>query len=134
MDVLSDVLQTVRLESTVFVHGEVACPWGIRAEPHPEFAFHVIAQGNCILQVDGGPEVAVGAGDVVVINRGQGHTLRTEGDAAPSAVRFMVVGSPSADRRRERDAARVRMFHFDTLPDDPLLVPMPPYIHARDLT
>ena len=136
MDVLSDVLQTLRLESTVFVHGEVARPWGIRTDPHPDFAFHVIARGTCILQVDDGAEIDVGPGDVVVINRGHGHSLR---DVRSTALRplFEFMESPGF-HPPTGDANATQLvcgcFHFDTLPDDPLLASMPPFIHARDLT
>src|SRR6185503_6054976 len=136
MDVLSDVLQTLRLESTVFVHGEVARPWGIRTDGHPEFAFHVIARGTCIMQVNDGPDIEVGASDVVVINRMNAHSLR---DAKASALRplFEFMESPGF-RTPTGDPNATQLvcgcFHFHTLPDDPLLVSMPPYIHARDLT
>ena len=40
MDVLSDVLDTVRLSSTVFVRTEMSPPWGIRSKPREHFAFH----------------------------------------------------------------------------------------------
>ncbi len=46
MDVLSDVLSTVRLESRVFAQTRLAPPWGIRAEAAPHIAFHVVTLGG----------------------------------------------------------------------------------------
>ena len=53
MDVLSDVLDTVRLSSTVFVRTEISPPWGMRSKPREHFAFHVVSRGTCWLDVDG---------------------------------------------------------------------------------
>src|SRR5437762_10969356 len=76
MDVLSDVLGAVRLKSTVFAQGELTGPWGVRAEASNHFPFHIIARGRCWLDVDGVPSIELGAGDVVVVARGRGHSLR----------------------------------------------------------
>ena len=81
MDVLSDVLDTVRLQGTVFGAAELSPPWGISAGPRPRFAFHVIARGTCWLEVDGRAPARVGAGDVVVLAPDHGHALRDAPDS-----------------------------------------------------
>ena len=67
MDVLSDMLDTVRLETTVFAQTWLWSPWGIRAEAVDQFTFHVLPRGGGRLEVDGLDPVEVGAGDVVML-------------------------------------------------------------------
>src|SRR4051794_10162143 len=76
MDVLSDILDTVRLETTVFAQTWLKPPWGIRAEGREQFAFHVLPRGSGRLEVDGLNPVEIGAGDVVMLAPGRSHTLR----------------------------------------------------------
>jgi AraC-like DNA-binding protein len=75
MDVLSDVLDTIRLQSAVFVQTELEPPWGIHAAASDTFAFHIVTRGRCWLSVDGRPAERVSAGDVLLLNRGRSHTL-----------------------------------------------------------
>ena len=77
MDVLSDVLDTVRLTSTVVVQTRLTAPWGMRTEPRDSFAFHVVSGGTAWFAADGSDPVALAAGDVVVLAPGHGHTLRS---------------------------------------------------------
>jgi len=77
MDVLSDVLETVRVERGMLFQTELAAPWGIRAGSRDQVAFHVILRGHCWLSVDGvGDPLAVETGDVVVLAPRRDHILR----------------------------------------------------------
>src|SRR6185369_1406109 len=92
MDVLSDVLDTVRLSSTVFVRTEISPPWGMRSKPREHFAFHVVSRGTCWLDVDGLPDpVPVAEGDVVVITPGRAHTLRSSPDAIAYDIESLIA-------------------------------------------
>ena len=116
MDVLSDVLATLRLESTVFAHGALAKPWGIRTEAHEDFSFHIVADGECVLDVDGEAPNEIGAGDVVIVARGHGHLASRRQENARDGARRISFDRRIRDarafraRRAHRDEARVRMF------------------------
>src|SRR5436853_3273 len=62
MDVLSDVLGTVRLTGRVYGTLELAPPWGVFAAPRDPFIFHIIARGECWFEAEndqpGGATVA----------------------------------------------------------------------------
>ena len=134
MDVLSDVLDALRLESTVFAHGSIARPWGIRTEAHQDFAFHVVADGECWLDVDGTAPLKLGAGDVVIVSRGRGHALRDERTSrAMPLEEFLSTGGFAT--RAAKDGTRLvcGCFQLESLPDDPLLASLPPVMHARSL-
>ena len=53
MDVLTDVLRTVRLESVIYGRLELAAPWGIRLQEGNPPTFLVLSRGSCRLEVEG---------------------------------------------------------------------------------
>jgi AraC-like DNA-binding protein len=136
MDVLSDVLSTVRLQSVVFASAELPAPWGIRAEPREHFAFHIVARGRCWLEVDGGAPVHVSAGDVVVLARGHGHTLRDALDTPARPLGEMLASGAFAGPARDAPGSTHLVcgcFRFDDLRGDVLLSALPAVIHTHEL-
>ena len=95
MDVLSEVLKTVKLDGAVFFHGEYSAPWCARepdadtmasylsAGPKHVIIFHLLAEGRAYARVerDGRP-VSLVAGDIVTFPHGDAH-LMGNGPAVP---------------------------------------------------
>src|SRR5262245_56155146 len=98
MDVLTDVLRTVRLQSVIHGRLELTAPWGIRLREGNPPTFLVVARGSCWLEVEGkahgaggmesslsmtpaptrlppGP-IPLAGGDFVFLPRGRAFTLR----------------------------------------------------------
>jgi AraC-like DNA-binding protein len=78
MDALSEVLQAVRLTSSLFCRSEAAAPWGVRLDAEADAArFHYVVRGSCWLAVEGRPcpAVALSGGDLVLLPTGDAHTL-----------------------------------------------------------
>lgn len=88
MDVLSEVLKTVKLDGAVFFHGEYSAPWCARepdagtmasylsAGPKHVIIFHLLAEGRAYARVeqDGRP-VPLVAGDIVTFPHGDAHLM-----------------------------------------------------------
>lgn len=91
MDVLSDVLSTVRLESTVYAQTSLSPPWGISADAQGVFAFHVIPRGHGWLEAEGLAPYPVGAGDVVLLAPGRAHSLRDEPSSPTRPLRDLLA-------------------------------------------
>src|SRR5436190_1206549 len=54
MDVLSDVLATVRLRSGVHICPKLSAPWGVSFPAQADRAvFYVLSRGSCYLEVEG---------------------------------------------------------------------------------
>jgi AraC-like DNA-binding protein len=75
MDILNDVLKTLRLSSKVFLHAKFCEQWVIDIEPlNLQVSFHVIAHGDCWLH---SPELSIPtelhAGDLVICLRNTPH-------------------------------------------------------------
>jgi AraC-like DNA-binding protein len=88
-DVLSDVLQAVRLQGAVFYWVEAAEPWVAASPPAADIAaavmpgadhvmeFHLLVEGECWVGLrDGQPELAA-AGDVMLFPQGDPHVFRS---------------------------------------------------------
>ncbi len=87
MDVLADVLRTVRMTGAFFFHIEAHGLWGsvcptipdVKSRVMPEadvvVAFHVITQGSCwtVIPTDPAGAIRVSAGDVIIFARGDEH-------------------------------------------------------------
>ena len=134
MDVLTDVLNAVHLSSTVFVQTRLPPPWGIRTGPRAHFAFHVIAEGDCWLEVDGQPGrpgEPIAAGDVVVIAPGYGHTLRSEVTAPARPVEEMLADGSFCQPDTGGGTQLVcGSFRFDDMHANALLRAVPVVLHA----
>ncbi len=102
MDVLSDVLRVVRLSGAVFFTGEFSSPWSLESPDPAVLAsivipdaecvalFHVLAEGECMVDCEGQPSLKMESGDVVVFPHGHQHIMRSR-DHAPVTPLMSVV-------------------------------------------
>lgn len=89
LDVLSEVLKTVRLTGATFFSAEFAKPWGFASPAAERFAsalepggrhvvlYHLVTEGRATIQLLESPglEVTVEAGDVVIFPHGHAHRM-----------------------------------------------------------
>jgi AraC family transcriptional regulator, alkane utilization regulator len=87
MDVLSDVLRTIRLEGALFLNGDMHAPWCFKVPRGADMAqvlkpgasrlaiCHLVLQGQCWAQVEGGEPIRVNAGEVIAVPHGDSHVL-----------------------------------------------------------
>lgn len=75
-DVLSDILDTLRLKGTLYFRTSYSPPWGVAVPQLKQAArFHLVVQGSCHIGFESGGAVTLGPGDLIVIPRGRAHTL-----------------------------------------------------------
>ena len=76
MDALTDILNTLRLSSSLYFRTELSSPWGIEVPAKTGVArFHIVIRGQCWLRVHEDDGVHMSNGDMVVIPHGASHTL-----------------------------------------------------------
>ncbi len=144
VDVLSDVLENLRLRSHVLAETELSPPWGIRANPTDDFAFHIVSRGQLLVAVYGRAPVEVTSGDVLLLAPGRGHTLRDDpASAAPTIQELVASGAftrpPAVDPIATNAPIRTTRlvcgrFRVDELGGRVLRLALPAVIHTRDLT
>jgi len=98
MDVLSDVLRVVRLSGAVFFTAEFSSPWAVES-PKPEVLasfvmpgaecvvlFHILIDGECVVECGALPAVSMETGDVIVFPHGDPHTMRSHDGATVTSI------------------------------------------------
>ena len=87
MDVLSEVLKAIRLDGAFFYNAEFTSPWSFRepasavVAPHLSpsaghlIIYHLITEGRCAANLEGGKPIGVGSGDIVIFPHGDAHIL-----------------------------------------------------------
>jgi AraC-like DNA-binding protein len=86
-DPLSEVLRSVRLSGAIFLDAELSAPWGFASPPASAGArliaptaehlilFHLLVEGEATARIPGQGGVALEAGDIAVLPRGDAHEL-----------------------------------------------------------
>ncbi|HLS55433.1 MAG TPA: AraC family transcriptional regulator [Zeimonas sp.] len=156
LDILSDVLRSVRLTGSMFFLVEARAPWSTRAPRANTFApavlpashrlvsYHVVTRGSCWAGVEGTAPVRLEAGDVLVVPHGDAYFLA---DPDPATTEARDVDSVAFFR--EMAAGRLPAVvtaggngpgttHFicgflgcDSQAFDPVLGALPSMIHMR---
>ncbi len=131
-DVVSDVLQLLRLKGCVYFLRDFWSPWGMAVDDSPFAPFHYVVRGACVVELND-RAVRLDTGDVVVFPRGTSHVFSD------------TVGRPSIDGRQVLESftgpaplfatgevpSRVLCGHFELARDlpHPLLDDLPAVIH-----
>jgi AraC-like DNA-binding protein len=86
-DVLSDILETIRLQETLYFRTDFSPPWAIEVPAYKTAArFHLVIQGRCHVKLPSGRTVALQAGDLALIPHGRAHILSDRDDRAPNSL------------------------------------------------
>ena len=106
MDLLSDVLQTLRLSGALFLRGDFTAPWAVMTAGAAEvgaflkagrgrvLVFHMVAAGQCHVRLDSGAEALVEAPGVILLPHGHPHALADRGDRVPLPVDAVLPPLP----------------------------------------
>lgn len=96
MDALSQALRVVHLVGAVFIHARFTAPWCYQSpsadaaapllEPNAErvVIFHLITEGECVVERAGAPPLPLSAGDVVVFPQGDAHRMGSQPGLVPA--------------------------------------------------
>ncbi len=105
-DLLSDLLDIMRVSGTVLFRAEFREPWSVEAPESCELArvlpfrsehiipFHVLASGGCYLGMRNRERIWLTEGDAVLFPYGDGHLLSGRDEAAPVHVAQLLPRPP----------------------------------------
>ncbi|HIK17918.1 MAG TPA: AraC family transcriptional regulator [Leptolyngbyaceae cyanobacterium M33_DOE_097] len=106
MDVLSDVLQVIRLSGGVRFRTEYSASWSIETPSPSKLAallqapsqrivsFHIVAEGTCWVKLDGCPDQKLSKGDIIVFPYGSSHILSDQPGKSPIPVGDILPPQP----------------------------------------
>ncbi len=154
VDVLSDVLRTVKLTGALFFRLEASSPWADEIPGATIFAptvlpgvqhvvsYHIVTHGACWATILGGPTVPLEAGDILVVPHGDPYVMSSApgmhseapADAVLSFFRQMASGSaPSVVTEGgggpERADLVCGFLGCDVRPFNPVLETLPRLVH-----
>src|SRR5512145_2570315 len=93
-DVLSDIFDTIRLRATLYFRTEYSPPFAITVPAYQQTArFHLVIQGHCHVALASGRTADVGPGDLILITRGQQHTLADQPGRTAAPLEQVVAES-----------------------------------------
>ena len=138
MDVLTDVLNSVRLSGEVICRFELSSPWGVSIPTVGGASFHVIDRGSGWLRFqDGQGLVPLAGGDLVVFPKGRSHEIVDAPESLSLPFEELISN-------REQDSLILShggggtpttiicgVFHFQGDDDHPLFSVLPPLIHIK---
>ncbi len=138
MDVLTDVLDTVRVVAACYGRLEASSPWGIRVGASEDAKFHVVLSGHARLLVDGADEaIELREGDIVALPHGHAHSLLDELSVTAQPLEELLVcrargeGSIKIGGGGEPATVVSGRFRFEDRRNNPLLSVLPPVITLR---
>ena len=82
MNVLNEILRSLRLKGAVYFRAKFRAPWGMQI-PRGEFAnFHIVTRGSCWATCgEGRPPLKLQERDILLFPHGSAHSLLCEQDA-----------------------------------------------------
>ena len=140
MDVLTDILNSLRLSGHLYFRTELSAPWGIHVPAERNVArFHIVIRGNGWIQVDGQDEaLPMANGDLVVIPHGAGHnildtpvTVSRPLDEVLSEVDYTEQGTLLYGGGGMGCTLVCGEFAFESDVFHPLLDNLPPLLHVK---
>jgi AraC-like DNA-binding protein len=75
VDVLTDVLETLRARGACYARVTAGEPWGLALPGGDIAVFHLILDGSCLLRLEGHDDVELFGGDLVAVPHGAPHEL-----------------------------------------------------------
>jgi AraC-like DNA-binding protein len=74
-DVLSEILQDLRLARASYGRSEFTAPWGVEIPYKEGVRFHFVVEGSCWMRSEVHEPVLLEAGDVLLLPHGTGHVI-----------------------------------------------------------
>lgn len=139
-DVLTDVLEQVRLTGTLYFSAELRAPWGVSVRPEGRAPFYVVARGGCLLEVEGEPAArTLAAGDLALLPRAHAHVIRSDPKARSVPFGRFVKEHPMDERgfvhcdggKGPTSTIVGGFFLSQELEATPLLSALPAVVHLR---
>jgi mannose-6-phosphate isomerase-like protein (cupin superfamily) len=59
----------------VYCISQLGAPWGLRVQGESVAKFHLVLDGDCWLRVDADEPMHLGAGELIILPRGDSHTI-----------------------------------------------------------
>ena len=135
-DTVTELLTALTVHSSVYCLSELRAPWGFGVDGANVAKFHLVLEGSCWLRADGVSPLRLAAGELVLLSRGEPHTVCDELDSPVLGLDTLIADHPLDEEGRLRgggDGAPTRLlcggFALGGAIPAPLLAMLPPVLH-----
>lgn len=131
MDVLSEILRTLHLRATVFLHACFRGDWAVDTSGERRATFHMVARGGCWLHMPDEVEpIALAGGDLIVFPHDAQHTISN--NQQPPDARFPRNQVPDQSEGGPGVTLICGYFDFERQRWNPLIEAMPEFMIVRE--
>lgn len=138
-EVLGDLLQSVRLHSTLYCRAKMGAPWGLGVSRRDVASFHIVTGGTCWLRVEGIDQpTLLTAGDLVILPHGHAHTLTDQLNSSVTRLEDLTPAQPAAQDGLFYSGGRGAVttlvcggIQLQDHPTNPLLLMLPAFVHIH---
>ena len=137
VDLLSQMLDLVRLRGELVFSAELNHPWALRFEPGSAY-FFVVLEGSLTVRVAGEASIKAIAGDLIMLPRGVGHILYDGSDVIAANAGDLMQEQFTAERLGLRHGGNGEQtktiggaFHFESASVPWVVSALPAVIHIE---
>lgn len=142
MDALTDVLKTLRLNTQTYFCSDFHAPWGIEMEQANEGVFHVVIEGECLLNIqNSNATMLLKEGDIVAFPSGGAHWISDHVNSPKTpgnqVVEQILAGENPFKAPIEsitplyKSTLMCGSFSYDTKMKHPFIRDLPCFIHIK---
>ncbi len=131
MDLLSEILHTLHLKASVFLHACFRGEWAVDTSGEHRATFHMVARGGCWLHMPGASEpIPLAGGDLVVFPHDAAHRISNSQQPPDDSVPLNQL--PDSNQTGPGVTLICGYFDFDRHSWNPLIEALPETILMRD--
>ena len=93
-DSIDELLAGLTVNSTVYCLSELRAPWGFRVEGRQVAKFHLVLDGHGWLRLDCADAVELSEGDLVILPRGEAHSVSDDLDSPVRGLDVILAEHP----------------------------------------
>lgn len=134
INILTDILDAVRLKSTVYCRSDLNAPWSLQFTRVNSVVFHIVDVGRGWLCIGGEEKIEVNGGDLIILPQGHSHVITSDKRLEPFVTIDLNEETSSCQRRRYDNGGAFTTLICGTFELEhqlllPILQGLPPMIH-----
>ncbi len=138
-DVLADILQSLRMHSTLYCRATMNAPWGFRVSQRSVASFHIVTGGTCWLTLEGiDTPVPLSEGDLVILPHGHAHTMTDHPQTPVTRLEDLVPKQPAGRDGIFYSGGQGTIttlvcggLQLEDYTTNPLFLILPPFLHIQ---
>ncbi|MCU7818842.1 MAG: cupin domain-containing protein [gamma proteobacterium symbiont of Lucinoma myriamae] len=128
-DVIGDILETLRFHGTVFLHSELAAPWGLSLGKIKAPRLHIMLSGHCYMGMEDEQPSRINDMEIMMLPNGDSHWIVDEPNRKLTPVKeageACELGTPLFQQGKITHKVICGMVQFDEETVHPILDSLP---------